>query len=112
MLIHLVHEIVKILKFIYPSAVHVITGNLKKIPDSRIRNIVSTGPKYRFHSQIDFNKCREDIASALNDFGNRWCKRENVECNAKKEWKLSIFNIVDKRIKFYSQNTKLLTPKP
>ena len=29
-----------------------------------------------------------------------------------KEWKLSIFNIVDKRIKFYSQNTNLLTPKP
>ena len=25
-----------------------------------------------------------------------------------KEWKLSIFNIVDKRIKFYSQNTNLL----
>ena len=29
-----------------------------------------------------------------------------------KEWKLSIFNIVDKRIKFYSQNTKILPPKP
>ena len=29
-----------------------------------------------------------------------------------KEWKLSIFNIVNKRIKFYSQNTNLLPPKP
>ena len=29
-----------------------------------------------------------------------------------KEWKLSTFNIVDKRIKFYSQNTNLLPPKP
>ena len=29
-----------------------------------------------------------------------------------KEWTLSIFNIVDKRIKFYSQNTNLLPPKP
>ena len=27
-----------------------------------------------------------------------------------KEWKLSIFNIVDKRIKFHSQNTNLLPP--
>ena len=63
-------------------------------------------------SQIDFNRCREDIASALNDFGNRWCKRESVECYAMEEWKLSIFNIVDKRIKFYSQNTNLLPPKP
>ena len=29
-----------------------------------------------------------------------------------KEWKLSIFNIVDKRFRFYSQNTNLLSPKP
>ena len=29
-----------------------------------------------------------------------------------KEWKLCIFNIVDKRIMFYSQNTNLLRPKP
>ena len=29
-----------------------------------------------------------------------------------KEWKLSIFNIVDKRIKFYSHNTNLLPPTP
>ena len=29
-----------------------------------------------------------------------------------KEWKLSIFNIVNKPIKFYSQNTNLLPPKP
>ena len=29
-----------------------------------------------------------------------------------KEWSLCIFNIVDKRIKFYSQNTNLLPPKP
>ena len=28
-----------------------------------------------------------------------------------KEWKLSIFNIVDEGIKFYSQNTNLLPPK-
>ena len=99
-------------KFIYPSAGQVITRNLKIIPDSRIRNIVSKGPKYIFPSQIDFNRCREEIASALNDFGNRWCKRDTVECNAMKEWKPSIFNIVDQRIKFYSQNTNLLPPKP
>ena len=46
------------------------------------------------------------------DFGNRWCKREYVEPNALKEWKVSIFKIVDQRIKFYSQNTILLPPKP
>ena len=59
------------------------------------------------------SKASPQNKSALNDFGNRWCKRESVECNAMKEWKLSFFfNIVDKRIKFYSQNTNLLPPKP
>ena len=62
-----------------------MTGNLKIISDSRIRYIVSKGPKYRFPSRIDFKKCREEIASALHDFGNRWCKREYGEPNALKE---------------------------
>ena len=62
-------------------------------------------------TSIDVAHSREEIA--LNDFGNRWCKRESVECKAAlKNWKLSIFNIVDKRIKFYSHNTNLLPPKP
>ena len=54
-------------KFICPAAGHVVTGNLKIIPDSRMRSIVSNGPKYRFPSNIFFNRHREDIASALND---------------------------------------------
>ena len=64
-----------------------ITGNLKIISDSRIRNIICKRPKYRFPSNIDFNKCREEIAAALNEFGNRWCKPEYVEHKALKEWK-------------------------
>ena len=39
-------------------------------------------------------------------------ERESVECNAFKGWKLSILNIVDKCIKFYSHNTNLFPPKP
>ena len=89
-----------------------MTGNLKIISDSRIRYIVSKGPKYRFSSRTDFKRRREEIASALNNFGNRWCKPEYVEPNALKEWKGSIFKIVDQRIKFHSQNTNLLLPKP
>ena len=46
----------------------------KIIPDSRIRHIISKGPTYRFPSSIYFNKCREEIAAALNEFNNRWCK--------------------------------------
>ena len=84
-----------------------MTGNLKIISDSGIRYKIQVSFSYRFQKN-----CREEIESALNDFGNRWCKRKYVEPNALKEWKVSIFKIVDQRIKFYSQNTNLLPPKP
>ena len=73
---------------------HIVTGNLKIITDSRIRSVISKGPKYRFPAHIDFNKCRETTASALNDYCTRWCKREHLESNALNNWKLKIFKNV------------------
>ena len=99
-------------KFMYPAAGHVVAGGLKIISDSRIRYIVSRGPKCGFPSRIGFGKCREEMASALGGFGDRWCERGYVGPGALKEWKVSIFKIVDQRIKFYSQNTNLLPPGP
>ena len=66
---------------VYPAAGHVITGNLKIISDSRISLIIAKGPKYRFPTKINFQKCREKIAVPLNEYWNRWCKREHVECD-------------------------------
>ena len=61
---------------------------------------------------IDFKSCREEIAGALQEFCNRWCKREHVESNALNSWKLNIFEIIDSRISFYCNNLDLLPPKP
>ena len=55
--------------YLYPSAGHVIKGNLNVIPDARVRNIISKGPKYRFPSNIDFPKCCREIPASLNDKG-------------------------------------------
>ena len=60
---------------------------------------------------IDFKYCREEIASALQEFCNRWCKREHVESNALNSWKLNISKIINGRISFYSNNLDLLPPK-
>ena len=48
----------------------------------------------------DFKSCREEIAGALQEFCNRWCKREHVESNALNSWKLNIFKIIEGRISF------------
>ena len=56
-------------EYVYQQA-----GNLRIISDSRIRQFL----KVRnidsipgFHSYINFDKYREEIASAFNNFGNR-----------------------------------------
>ena len=49
---------------------------------------------------------------SLNDLSNRWCKRENVELDALKEWKTNIFKNIDTHILFYSCYKHLLPPKP
>ena len=51
--------------YLYPPAGQVSTGNLNVIPDARVRNIISKGPKFRFPSNIDFPKCRREIAASL-----------------------------------------------
>ena len=45
-------------------------------------------------------------ASALNDFGNRWCKREGVEDGSLKALKRSIFTILYFCILDIVQNSK------
>ena len=90
---------------------HAITGNLKIISDSRICLITAKGPKYRFPAKKIFKSVAK-IAASLNEYCNRWCKREHMECDALKDWKLNIFKIIDRRISFYSQNTNMLPRKP
>ena len=55
--------------------------------------------------QIDFQKCREKIAASLNEFCNRWCKREHVDCDALKDLEIKYLQNYYRRISFYSQNT-------
>ena len=59
---------------------------------------------------IDFPKCRREIAASLNESSNCWCKRENVEPDALKEWNINIFEIIDTHISFSTRNAYLFTP--
>ena len=35
-----------------------------------------------------------------------------MECDALKDWKINIFQIIDRRFSFHSQNTNMLPRKP
>ena len=59
---------------------------------------------------IDFISCCEEFTGALQEFCNRWCKREHVESNSLNCWQF-FFLIIDSRISFYCNNLDL-PPKP
>ena len=99
-------------KFCYTPSGHVITGNFDVIKDKRIRTLFSKGPKYRIPSYIDFDKCKIEIAEALDLFCKQWCGRENADADALSSWKKQIFKIMDQRIKFYNANPSLLPHEP
>ena len=46
--------------------------------------MTAKGSKYRFPVQKDFQKMSRKFAASLNEFRNRWCKQEHVECDALK----------------------------
>ena len=94
---------------ILTRAVNILTTN-ELVKLTMLCSVISKGPKYRFPSHTDFNKCWETITSALNDYCMRWCKREHVD--ALNNWKLKSFKIIDERVLFYSMNLDLLPPKP
>ena len=77
-----------------------------------IRSIICKGPKYKFPLPIDFKSCCEEIAGALQELCNCWCKQEHVESNALNSWKLNIFKIIDGRISFYCNDVEIRPPKP
>ena len=80
--------------------------------DKRIRYLFSKGPKYRLPTKIDFKACVEDITSSINNFSNKWCKRENVTTDALAKWKQMISSIIKLRIDFYRNNPEHLPKRP
>ena len=98
-------------KYCYLPAGHVITGDFNLI-DKRIRHLFLKGPKYRLPSKIDFTSCLDDMTSSIENFCSKWCKRENVPCDALYKWKSKIFDIIEQRIRFYNDNPQHLPNPP
>jgi len=87
-------------------------GNFDIISDKHIISLLRKGPKYRLPSLVDFDACQVKVEEALETFSTKWCKREHVESNALSGWKKRVFDIIEKRVAFYSFNEHLLPPRP
>ena len=77
-----------------PNHGHIVTGDLRIVEDVKLRKLLSKGPNFREHRNINFNKCKEEIVKALEIFIEKH-KLNNQEIN---DWKFNIIKAVDEKI--------------
>ena len=98
--------------FLYPTAGHVVTGDLACVPDKGLQSLFKKGPKYSLPSRIDFTKCRSIVEEALQIYCKRWSKKEGVGMHALNDWKNEFLRIVDIRIENFTTHPHLYKQPP
>ena len=88
---------------------HVITGNLEIVVNSKLRNLISKGPKYREPVQFSCEKAKEEILKGIENCINTWSNREGIPVAAFRDWKEMIKRKIDDRILVLANNKKRYT---
>jgi len=83
--------------FIYNPTGHVITGDLKIINNTSLRDVFAKGPKYREPKFINW-KHNSKILS-VEDYATQWAKREKGDLDTLSEWVKSVRLLIQIRIK-------------
>ena len=91
--------------FSNPHHKHVVTGDLKIVKNSKLRNLLSKGPNYRSPKTLNFNHCQKEILKGLTLSIPRYLKKYKLMENALDDWKNKILNAVDKKIEALKKST-------
>ena len=67
---------------------HIITGDLKVVTDSKLRNLLSKGPSHREPVTLNFDKAKEEILSGIKLLVTKWANKYKVHTNTFYGWKL------------------------
>ena len=71
-------------KFCYEPHGHVIAGDLRAIENTKLRELVAKGPKYR---EPNWQATETMFLESIDLFAKNWSKREQVEVKYLSEWK-------------------------
>ena len=96
---------------LYQPYGHVITGDLSIIPNSKLRDLIAKGPKYREPCKVDWDKNLSLLCEAVGQYALQWTKREMVELSVLSSWKEMVKGQVEERISKLTQNFKQPTGK-
>ena len=96
---------------LYEPYHHVITGDLSIIPNSKLRDLIPKGPKYREPCRVDWDKNLSLLCEAVDQYALQWAIREIVELSVLSSWKEMIKGQIEERISKLKQNFKQPTGK-
>ena len=85
--------------FIYNPTGHVITGDLKVINNTSLREVFAKWPKYREPKSINWKHNFKILMDSVEDYARQWAKREKGDLDTLSEWVRSLIQI---RIKKFS----------
>ena len=96
---------------LYQPYGHVITGDLSIIPNSKLRDLIAKGPKYREPCKVDWDKNLSLLCEAVDQYALQWTKQEMVELSVLSSWKEMVKGQIEERISKLKQNFKQPTGK-
>ena len=88
----------KALEFCYNTAGHIITGDLNIVRISKLRGILSKGPKYREPRSFTWKQNSKLILDSVEEYARRWAKKEDVEVDTLSEWVKLVMSLVNRPV--------------
>lgn len=85
---------------------HILTGNLQIVKSSKLRKLLSKGPKYREPTEINWDDAKGIIEGGVDEFMKGLSETKRISPLTLQNWKNSIFELVDNKIKKYSPRIK------
>ena len=89
----------------------IITGDRSIIPNSKLRDLIAKGPKYRETCKVDWEKHLSLLCDAVDQYAFQWAKREIVELSVLSSWKEVVKGQIEEHIPKLKQNFKQPTGK-
>jgi hypothetical protein len=85
--------------FIYNLTGHVITGDLKVINNTSLREVFAKWTKYREPKSMNWKHNFKILMDSVEDYAIQWAKREKEELDTLSEWVKSVKSLIQIRIK-------------
>ena len=90
-------------EFCYNPAGHIITGDLSKVRISKLREILTKGPKYRERRSFTWKQNFKLILDSVEEYAQRWAKKQGVEVDTLSEWVKTVMSLVNRGVSYSAE---------